>query len=119
DAVNDYCKVISDIFDKVAAGMNIDEVLQGYDDSSSLKPLISQAKQTLSVPFMRHLITIDVRKLLPEIKCPVLAVNGKLDTQVDCTANLGALEKGLVNSRHEIVAFDSLNHLFQHCTTGS
>ena len=60
-----------------------------------------------------------MRKSLPEIKCPVLAVNGKLDTQVDCTANLGALENGLVNARHETVAFDSLNHLFQHCTTGS
>lgn len=99
--------------------MNIDEVLQGYDDSSSLKPLISQAKQTLSVPYMRHLITVDVRKSLPKIKCPVLAVNGKLDMQVDYEANLGALEKGLVNARHETVAFDSLNHLFQHCTTGS
>lgn len=119
DAVNDYCKVISNIFDKVAAGMNIDEVLHGYDDSSSLKPLISQAKQTLSVPYMRHLITVDVRKSLPKIKCPVLAVNGKLDMQVDYEANLGALEKGLVNARHETVAFDSLNHLFQHCTTGS
>ena len=28
------------------------------------------------------------------------------------------IDKGLVNSRHETVEFDNLNHLFQHCQTG-
>ena len=68
---------------------------------------------------MRHFLKLDVSKLLPSIKCPVLALNGKKDTQVDCSANINALEKGLINSKHTIRAIDGLNHMFQHCTTGN
>ena len=71
------------------------------------------------VPYLSTLLSIDMSKSLPKIKCPVLAINGKLDLQVDHTYNLGVLEKGLANCKHKIVAFDGLNHLFQHCKTGS
>ena len=48
-------------------------------------------------------------------------LNGTLDTQVDCTANLAALKKGLpASGRHLVITTcDGLNHLFQHATTGS
>ena len=55
---------------------------------------------------------------IPQIKCPVLALNGKKDTQVNYQPNLEALDKGLT-AKHQTVALDNLNHLFQHCTTGS
>ena len=55
---------------------------------------------------------------IPQIKCPVLALNGKKDTQVNYQPNLGALDKGLT-AKHQTVALNNLNHLFQHCTTGS
>lgn len=63
--------------------------------------------------------TIDVRKSLSKIRCPVLALNGKLDTQVECKTNLDALAKHMNNTKCDIAAFDNLNHLFQHCKTGS
>lgn len=119
DVVDKYCQAIEDLFDKVATGKDIDEIIMEYDNPT-LKPILNQAKQTLSTPYMRHLLTVDVRKSLPNIKCPVLAINGKLDRQVDYKANLRALENGLVNTKKRcIVPFDGLNHLFQHCTTGS
>ena len=67
---------------------------------------------------MRHFLSLDVSKDLGKITCPVLALNGKKDLQVDCEANLGTIAKN-VKSPHEIAAFDDLNHLFQHCQTGA
>ena len=119
ETVEKYSEVISDIFDKVAAGQDIDEYLKGAENMENFKPIIDHAKKLLTSPYMRHFITKDIHNSLPNIKCPVLALNGKKDTQVEYKQNLEVLENGLTNCSHETVAYDNLNHLFQHCTTGS
>ena len=119
ETVKKYSEVISDIFDKVAAGQDFDEYLKGAENMENFKPIIDQAKKLLTSPYMRHFITIDIHNLLPKIKCPVLALNGKKDTQVAYKQNLEVLENGLTNCSHETIAYDNLNHLFQHCTNGS
>ena len=119
ETVKKYSEVISDIFDKVAEGQDIDEYLKGAENMENFKPIIDQAKKLLTSPYMRHFITIDIHNSLPNIKCPVLALNGKKDTQVAYKQNLEVLENGLTNCSHETVAYDNLNHLFQHCTNGS
>jgi fermentation-respiration switch protein FrsA (DUF1100 family) len=69
---------------------------------------------------MRKLLSLDMRPKLGGITCPVLALNGTKDTQVDYESNLGALRDGLpANPRNRIEALEGLNHLFQHCTTGA
>ena len=119
ETVKKYSEVISDIFDKVAAGQDFDEYLKGAEYMENFKPIIDQAKKLLTSPYMRHFITIDIHNSLPNIKCPVLALNGKKDTQVAYKQNLEVLENGLTNCSHETIAYDNLNHLFQHCTNGS
>ena len=119
ETVEKYSEVISDIFDKVAAGQDIDEYLKGAENMENFKPIIDHAKKLLTSPYMRHFITKDIHNSLPTIKCPVLALNGKKDTQVAYKQNLEVLENGLTNCSHETVAYDNLNHLFQHCTNGS
>ena len=119
ETVKKYSEVISDIFDKVAEGQDIDEYLKGAENMENFKPIIDQAKKLLTSPYMRHFITIDIHNSLPNIKCPVLALNGKKDTQVAYKQNLEVLENGLSNCSHETIAYDNLNHLFQHCTNGS
>ena len=119
ETVEKYSEVISDIFDKVAEGQDIDEYLKGAENMENFKPIIDQAKKLLTSPYMRHFITKDIHNSLPNIKCPVLALNGKKDTQVEYKQNLEVLENGLTNCSHETVAYDNLNHLFQHCTNGS
>ena len=119
ETVKKFSEVISDIFDKVAAGQDIDEYLKGAKNMDNFKPIIDQAKKLLTSPYMRHFITIDIHNSLPNIKCPVLALNGKKDTQVAYKQNLEVLENGLSNCSHETIAYDNLNHLFQHCTNGS
>ena len=119
ETVKKYSEVISDIFDKVAAGQDIDEYLKGAENMENFKPIIDHAKKLLTSPYMRHFITKDIHNSLPNIKCPVLALNGKKDTQVAYKQNLEVLENGLTNCSHETIAYDNLNHLFQHCTNGS
>ena len=119
ETVEKYSEVISDIFDKVAAGQDIDEYLKGAENMENFKPIIDHAKKLLTSPYMRHFITKDIHNSLPNIKCPVLALNGKKDTQVEYKQNLEVLENGLSNCSHETIAYDNLNHLFQHCTNGS
>ena len=61
-----------------------------------------------------------MRTHLSKISCPVLALNGTKDSQVEYQSNLGALRSELTaNSSNAIEAVDGLNHLFQHCTTGA
>ena len=77
------------------------------------------AMKQADTPGRRHIFAVDIRQDLPKVKCPVLAMNGKKDMQVDCEKNISALQEGLRNCKPKIVAFDGLNHLFQHCPTGN
>jgi len=119
DVVNAYCEVLDKAFGQMAEGKRP----QGITIPESLPIALKNNLQTImsqpQVPYLSTLLSIDMSKSLANIKCPVLAINGKLDLQVDPTYNLGVLEKGLTNCKHKIVAFDGLNHLFQHCKTGS
>lgn len=69
---------------------------------------------------MQYFVALDTRNSLRNIVCPVLALNGSKDTQVFHKSNLDALKKGLPsNALNKTVALEGLNHLFQHCKTGS
>lgn len=117
ETVDSYCNSISKALDEIANGKKANEI--NIDDVPvALKPVTIKALQQADTPYIRHFLTIDVGKLLPEIKCPVLALNGTKDTQVDCDANTTRIEKGLADCKHSIKKIDGVNHMFQHCNTG-
>ena len=117
ETVDSYCNSISKALDEIASGKKASEI--NIDDVPvALKPVTIKALQQADTPYIRHFLTVDAGKLLPEIKCPVLALNGTKDTQVDCDANTTRIEKGLANCKHSIKKMDGVNHLFQHCNTG-
>ena len=117
ETVDSYCNSISKALDEIASGKKANEI--NIDDGPvALKPITIKALQQADTPYIRHFLTVDAGKLLPEIKCPVLALNGTKDTQVDCDANTTRIEKGLANCKHSIKKIDGVNHLFQHCNTG-
>ena len=118
ETVDGYCKALSGAFDTLGAGKSMQEV-DRKDVPLMLRQLFEMAMKQADTPFMRHIFSLDIRQDLPKVKCPVLAMNGKKDMQVDCEKNISALQDGLVNCKPKIVAFDGLNHLFQHCTTGN
>lgn len=117
ETVDSYCNSISKALDEIASGKKASEI-NINDVPVALKPVTIKALQQADTPYIRHFLTVDVGKLLPEIKCPVLALNGTKDTQVDCDANTKRIEKGLTNCKHSIKKIDGVNHLFQHCNTG-
>ena len=117
ETVDSYCNSISKALDEIASGKKASEI--NIDDVPvALKPITIKALQQADTPYVRHFLTVDVGKLLPKIKCPVLALNGTKDTQVDCDANTTRIEKGLANCKHSIKKIDGVNHMFQHCNTG-
>lgn len=117
ETVDSYCNSISKALDEIASGKKASEI--NIDDVPvALKPVTIKALQQADTPYIRHFLTVDAGKLLPEIKCPVLALNGTKDTQVDCDANTTRIEKGLANCKHSIKKIDGVNHMFQHCNTG-
>ena len=117
ETVDSYCNSISKALDEITSGKKANEI--NIDDvPQALKPITIKALQQADTPYIRHFLTVDVGKLLPKIKCPVLALNGTKDTQVDCDANTTRIEKGLANCKHSIKKIDGVNHMFQHCNTG-
>lgn len=71
-------------------------------------------------PWVYHFLTFDPSEAIRRTgDRPVLALNGALDRQVDAGVNLGAVRRLLGDSELLTVKeYPSLNHLFQHCTTG-
>ena len=117
EMVDSYCTNISNILDEIANGKKTSEItIEGVPDN--LKPILKRSLEQANSPYIRHFITVDAGKQLSKIKCPVLALNGTKDAQVDCAANTTILETGLSNCKHTIKKIAGVNHLFQHCSTG-
>ncbi|MBQ3882875.1 MAG: alpha/beta fold hydrolase [Bacteroidales bacterium] len=116
EIIDRYCKALEDVFAQAKSGVN-----PTPPTDTGLPAALSQNLALVcaqcSTPYMKYFIGMDASAALGKITCPVLALNGTLDTQVDCSLNLTALREGLT-SPNEIVPFEGLNHLFQHCGSG-
>ena len=78
--------------------------------------------QALASPWFRYFLTYDPRPTLMKVKCPVLAINGSLDVQVNADENLSQIEQALKaggNVNVTIRKLPGLNHLFQSARTGA
>ena len=83
---------------------------------------VEKYRQTVA-PMKNHWINwfndYDPSDNILKTRCPVFALNGDRDCQVISTLCLPALKQLLPPSKkHLIKEYPSLNHLFQHCTTG-
>jgi len=63
----------------------------------------------------------DPAPTLAMLVCPVLALNGSKDVQVEARQNLSAIERVKTETGNDItiIELDGLNHLFQPATTGA
>lgn len=83
---------------------------------------IRKTLAALDSKWVRFFMIHDPAPVLEKVKCPVLAVNGEKDCQVDSSINLSAIKNALErggNDDYEVKELKGLNHLFQNCTTGS
>ena len=114
-----YCKLIADAFHVKTNGGRM-PAADDYDLPEGLKQNYQAVLSQIQTPYMSDFLTLDTRPLHGNIKCPVLALNGTKDMQVDAVRNLEALRKGLPdNPKNQISAVEGVNHLFQNCETGS
>lgn len=70
-------------------------------------------------PWMVAFLNYDPSNDIKATTCPVMAINGDKDIQVNAASNLNAIKRLLpVNKLSVVKSYPSLNHLFQHCQTG-
>jgi uncharacterized protein len=80
-----------------------------------------QIKMVMS-PWFRHFLDYDPRPALRKTRCPVLAMNGSKDVQVDAKIHLHGIEAALKaggNGDVTVQELPDINHLFQTCKTGA
>lgn len=124
-SVEDNMKLIENVFDEIekqteqnrhdpidvyamARKLNVNAspmVLQ------SIKANIDKRNDTFDT-----LLTLDAGKDLAKVKCPVLAINGTLDTQVDVTKNLTLIRDRVKGAK--VYELEGLNHLLQPASSG-
>lgn len=119
EVTEEYCRLLEKAFDvQVNGGMMPDP--DDYNLPKELKQNYHAVLNQVRTPYLSKLLTLDVRPLLADIRCPVLALNGTKDIQVDYESNLDALRIGLKASHaHHIEAIEGANHLLQNCRTGA
>ena len=119
ETVNTYCKALQEIYEARLAGSPLPSPGK-YDLPATLAQNLSAVSMQIQTPYLKYFLALDVRPLLGDVTCPVLALNGTKDTQVEPESNLGALRNGLSdNTKNSVEAIEGVNHLFQHCQTGS
>lgn len=70
-------------------------------------------------PWMVAFLDYDPSNDIKATSCPVMAINGEKDVQVEAVPNLKAIKELLPANKYSMVkSYPGLNHLFQHCQTG-
>jgi pimeloyl-ACP methyl ester carboxylesterase len=71
-------------------------------------------------PWLNYFLDYDPAADIAATKCPVMAINGDKDIQVISSLDLPGIKKNLHDNKYNFIReYPSLNHLFQHCTTGA
>lgn len=118
ETIDLYCKALDEVFDAIINGTTMPSASK-YNLPDSLAQNLAAATMQLQTPYIRHFLALDSRPVLGNITCPVLALNGTKDMQVEHESNLGALRSGLPeSSKNKVETVEGVNHLFQHCKTG-
>ena len=89
----------------------------GYNEE-----LTEQTIRELATPWMYYFMKYDPKEAIVKTNCPALLLNGSKDLQVLATQNLPAYERIIAEhgkTNLTLRELPDLNHLFQHCETGS
>jgi pimeloyl-ACP methyl ester carboxylesterase len=111
-------KKLRQVLEDLTSNLGKEEKKQMLD----AQPLLEGQIQAALSPWFRHFLVYDPRPALRKVTCPVLALNGAKDVQVDAGVNLKAIEEALKEAGNKDVTIrelSDLNHLFQTCKTGA
>ena len=105
--------------DRVEADSLMRQLLKGWGYNEELT---EQTVGQMTSPWMYYFLKYDPTEAIVKTNCPALLLNGSKDLQVIASQNLPGYEK--IISEHgktnlTLRELPDLNHLFQHCETGS
>ena len=89
----------------------------GYNEE-----LTEQTVSQMTMPWMYYFLKYDPTEAIVKTNCPALLLNGTKDKQVLVTQNFPAYEMIIADygkTNLTLRELPDLNHLFQHCETGS
>ncbi|MDE6668233.1 MAG: alpha/beta hydrolase, partial [Muribaculaceae bacterium] len=112
-----YEEVIKQYNSGVSSPIDIDSICRA--NSLEVPAIVLESIKQNNVSrtgYFDSLVSLDPTPALKKIKCPVLAINGTKDIQVDANKNLETFRNNVKNV--EIQRMDGLNHLMQHAVTG-
>ena len=114
------------LFDVVEASNNREEadsllrqMVKGWGYNEELT---EQTVSQFTMPWMYYFMKYDPTVAIVKTNCPALLLNGSKDLQVVASQNLPAYERIIANygkTNLTLREMPDLNHLFQHCETGS
>ena len=105
--------------DRVEADTLIRQLLKGWGYNEELT---EQTVGQMASPWMYYFLKYDPTEAIVKTNCPALLLNGSKDLQVIASQNLPAYEKIIAEyGKTNLILRElpDLNHLFQHCETGS
>lgn len=83
---------------------------------------IKKQCELMLTPWIRTFLKLNPADYFVKVTCPVLALNGTKDKQVDGQVNLAAIAKALDqagNKQYKIVPLEGINHPMQKAKTGN
>lgn len=131
ETADSYCRVLSALFElkigdrtfanSAALVDSLATSLEAQNLPSEAKSNLAEVWTSLDDPWILNFIRYSPAEDISATSCPVFALNGSLDTQV-LPVNLDHIRRLLPGGGAApdlIREYPGLNHLFQHCRTGS
>ena len=95
---------------------------EGTEEKSKPEIKIEMEVKQLANNWFRYFVSYIPSEYLKSVSCPVLALNGTLDCQVNYKSNLAAIQEALENADNKSVVIEpmeGLNHILQRAETGA
>lgn len=139
DRVGDFTRVIEEVFNEITyhSDSRTQDSLLIANYFAQVLPMVREEQRTqtaqmvqgegyfrgmlnaISSPYYKEFLRSDPSRYLPHITCPILALNGSKDMQVEAKANLEAIKRlATASPRVTVVELEGLNHLFLKANTG-
>lgn len=119
--VADALRLLDAAFNHIVSGAEGRFDADAYVAANNLEvpaPVVASVRANAQTdsPYLRGMLSLRPADVLASVHCPVLAVNGSLDTQVSARPNLALVRELVSNAR--VKEYPGLNHLLQHAVTG-
>ena len=117
---------IEEVFDKLIQSpedepfsKTMERIAKESSNPEIAQTLAMQLGNDSNGKWYKRFLALDPSDAISRITCPVMAVNGTLDFQVDCKENLDNLKKRLpASAKNLIKSYEGINHLLVPCKTG-